>query len=390
MKSLSVRQLSGILARVAAELRDRFGLTLLAIGGGSAPALLDHLFNGTALRMRDFDLVLIADAPVEENLARQIGEALDSHDMRFLPRYVYPRRRSRGEGDLWVAGWGTLWDVHGVEVDLSIFHDETALELNGLLNIDRIRIPFGTRDSLNEVAAAMLTMGCPMAAIEAGLALDPCGGYQSYAQRTPQIVAWNAILASPIECAIRIVRACAQKLQLNQLHPELADPLSGAIIVGHERGDRFIRVRSLVKLFHDDRVGVELEMLHALGAFQNWLPDIACVIDRVGPGGLTQIFARADRDGRRDTDHHNAFAEAGEQGGDETSAVRLEALLLYMPPTRREIVLSEIAIAEPTFAALVRNQLPRVARRRARISGQHKIGTVPGAVIAAAGEPLAR
>ena len=43
--------------------------------------------------------------------------------------------------------------------------------------------------------------------------------------------------------------------------------------------------------------------------------------------------------------------------------VRLEALLLNMPPAKRERVLEEVAFAEPTFASLVRGQLPRVARR---------------------------
>jgi hypothetical protein len=364
MKSLSVRQLSAILATVAAELRDRFGLTKLAIGGGSAPALLDHLFSGTALRMRDLDLVLIADRPVEESLARAIGEALHSPEMRFLPRYVYPRRRSREEcKELWVAGWGLIWDVRGVEVDLSIFHDQDSLNLNGLMNVDRIRIPFSADLSLNTIAAEMLKAGSPEAAIAAGLAEDPYGGYASWVHRNPSIVAWNAILASPLECAIRIVRACAHKLHLSHLRPELADPLQYAIAQGHERGDRFIRVRSLVKLFHDDRVGAELEMLHELGGFLHWLPEIGIVIDRLGHGGLHALFTQADREGRRDADHHAAFAHAGEQGGDEVSALRLEALLLSMPRSKREGVLAEIARAEPTFASLVRNQLPRVARR---------------------------
>jgi hypothetical protein len=364
-KSLSVRQLSAILDVVATELRDRFGLSRLAIGGGSAPALLDHLFSGSALRMRDLDLVLVADRPVEQALAREIGQSLDSDDMRYLPRYVYPRRRSRGgaNGELWEAGWGLIWDVRGVEVDLSIFHDDAALELNGLMNVDRILIPFGTHATLNETAAAMLTAGSPEEAMAAALVHDPCGGYAGWVHRAPVIVAWNAILASPIECAIRIVRACAHKLHLAHLHAELADPLRAAILHGHERGDRFIRVRSLVKLFHDDRVGAELEMMHELGTFRHWLREIGDVIDRLGEGGLTKIFALADRVGRRDADHHAAFARAGEQGGDEISALRLEALLLHMPSGRRDSVLQEIARAEPTFAALVHDQLPRVERR---------------------------
>ena len=363
MKALPVRRLSGILSFVANELRDRFGLTRLYIGGASAPAMLDHLFAGNAQRMRDLDLILVAGSLIEEDLARRIGQALDSEDLRFLPRYVYPRLRSRGEETLWTAGWGLIWDSHGVEVDLSIFHDHQALELNGLMNIDRILIPFCAETSLNETGARMLTAGSAEAAMEAGLFTDPWGGYASWVHRAPVIVAWNAIHASPIECAIRIVRACANKLHLSHLHSELADPLRTAIIVGHNRGDRFLRVRNLVKLFHDERAGAELEMLHALGAFLHWLPEIGETIEKLGHGGLIAALAQAERDGGVDQQHHAAFVDAGEQGGDELSALRIEALLLNMPAARRERILDEIAVAEPLFASLVRAQLPRVARR---------------------------
>src|SRR5688500_1528605 len=81
MKALPVRRLSGILSLVADELRDRFGLTRLAIGGSSAPALLDHLFSGSALKMRDLDLIVIADRPVEEELLRRIGTSLHGEEL---------------------------------------------------------------------------------------------------------------------------------------------------------------------------------------------------------------------------------------------------------------------------------------------------------------------
>jgi hypothetical protein len=371
MKALPVRRLSAILELVTHELRERFGLTKLAIGGGSAPALLDHLFNGSALRMRDFDLVLAADRTVGQDLARAIGQALDSPDMRFLPRYIYPRRRSRNQNeDLWEAGWGTLWDVNGMEVDLSIFHDESALELNGLMNVDRVLIPLRTDMDLNEQAARMLSLGCAEASLAAGLYYDPTGGYRAWTNHSPAIVAWNAIHASPIECAIRIVRTCANKLHLTHLDGELADPLRAAILLGYDRGDRFIRVRTIVKLFHDDRAGVEMEMLNELGTFDNWLPEIGELIQRLGHGGLTTLFAQADREARHDLSHHAAFHHAGEQGADEVSALRLEAMLLKMPRNKRERLLEEVAIAEPTFAQMVRNQLPLVATRKSRTSGR--------------------
>ena len=367
-KALPIPRLSSILASVAAELRGRHGLTRLYVGGGSALGLLDHLFAGTALRMRDFDIFLIADRRVDEKLARSVGEALDSPELRFLPKYVYARRRTQSAREPVVAGWGALWDAHGVEVDLSIFHDDSALELNGLMNVDRILIPLPPDKTLNEIAAAILMAGSAEAAIMAGLVADPWGGYASWVHRSPAIVAWNAIHAAPIECAMRIVRACASKLHLNRLHPELADPLRAAILWGHERGWPFSRVRSFVKLLHDDRAGAELEMMHSLGTFKHWLPGIGEVIERLGHGGLIALLAQADREGRSDADHHAAFKEAGEQGGDEASALRLEALLLSMPPEQRDAVLTEIEIAEPTFASLVQEQLPHVEERRSASS----------------------
>ena len=234
------------------------------------------------------------------------------------------------------------------------------------MNVDRILIPLQSGVTLNEIAAKMLMAGSAEAAVEAGLVDDPDGGYACWLHRAPVIVAWNAIHASPIECGIRIVRTCVNKLHLSHLHPELADPLRAAIVLGHDRGDRFIRVRTIVKLFHDDRAGVELELMHELGTFRNWLPEIGDVIEKLGHGGLTTLFATADREGRKDANHHAAFARAGEQGGDELSALRLEALLLQMPAGKRERLLEEVAIAEPMFAALVRSQLPVVAQRHTR------------------------
>ena len=49
-----------------------------------------------------------------------------------------------------------------------------------------------------------------------------------------------------------------------------------------------------------------------------------------------------------------------------TAALRLEAMLLKMPRNKRERLLEEVAIAEPTFASLVRAQLPLVATRKSR------------------------
>ena len=359
MKAVSIARLGPIVDRVRPVLRAA-GLTDVAVGGASAPALLDHLFAGRELRMRDFDLVVVAGRPVDAELLRRIGEALDAPDFRFLPRYVYPRRRARGGSELWTAGWGAIWDALGVEVDVSVFHDEAALELNGLMDVDRILVPVPDGVSLAKAAGRLLHAGSADAARAAGLVVDRCGGYAGWTSGAPALVATHAVHASPIESAIRIVRTCATKLGLERLDERLAAPLRIAIRQGHQRGDRFLRVRNVVKLLHDPQAGVELEMLHALGAFSHWLPEIGDLVDHLGPGSLAALFAEADQAERWTADHRAAFAAAGEQGGDAVSGLRLEALLLEMTAAMRASLLDEVAVAEPTLAALVRAHLPAV------------------------------
>ena len=47
------------------------------------------------------------------DLNKTIGAALDSSDMRFLPHYVYPRRRSRHPDEpLWEAGADTAVSIN--------------------------------------------------------------------------------------------------------------------------------------------------------------------------------------------------------------------------------------------------------------------------------------
>lgn len=356
MKAVPLARLAAIVARVIPVLHEA-GLTDVSIGGASAPALLDHLLAGAQLRMRDFDLIAVAGRPVDAALLRRIGETLDAPDFRLLPRYIYPRKRSRGGPELWTAGWGAIWDARGVEVDVSVFHDEAAIELNGLMNVDRIRIPVDGAD-LVEVAGRLLRAGSGDAAVAAGLVLDPTGGYAGWTMGAPSLVTLPAVHASPIECAIRVVRTCATKLGLAHLEERLAAPLRAAIRGGHLRGDRFLRVRNVIKLLHDAPAGVELEMLHALGAFAHWLPEIGELVDRLGPGRLSTLFAEADRGKRWTGAHRDAFTAAGEQGGDAISGLHLEALLLEMAPAARQRLLEEVAAAEPTFAALVGSQLP--------------------------------
>ncbi|HYH78385.1 MAG TPA: hypothetical protein VEX86_01265 [Longimicrobium sp.] len=318
MKPLSLPRLGEILAIVAAGVRRELGPCRLAIGGGSAPALLDHLYAGTPLCMRDLDLILVAGRPVEAELARRIGAALDGPAMRFLPQYVYPRRRARASGDPWTAGWGVLWDSRGVEVDLSMFHDETALALNGLLDVDRILVPLPPDRPFEATVAAMQAAGSAAAARSGMLIDDPSGGYAAWSRRTPAIAAWHAVEASPVECAMRIVRTCVNKLGLVRLPAALAEPLRDAIARGPECGDRYVRVRTLIKLLHDERAGVELEMLQELGGFARWLPEIGAALDRAGGVG------------------------------------DLKVLLRVMSPAQRERVLAEFAVAEPGFASRVR------------------------------------
>ncbi|MEM1182217.1 MAG: hypothetical protein AAGM22_27965 [Acidobacteriota bacterium] len=340
--NLNLETLSAVSDLLLAGLEERYGYDTLWITAGSAVAVLDACLHGEPLRMRDFDLVLLAEREVTREWAGDLGEGLDRVGLRYIPRYLWTRQRFHPErpSEPWVAGWGVIFDARGLEVDLSIYHDAAAHDTNGLLDIHRVRIPINRTRPLRRVVEALRT-GSFEGAVAAGLVKDPWRGYAAWRRRSAKVVCWPPIELEPIQGAIRIVRECVQKLGQTTLDPALASDLRGAIQRGSSLDTAHLDSRNLLKVLGDDAAARELTLLAELGIFEDWLPGLGERILNLGFSALAERLR--------------------EKEGTSVPrvAARLAALLGPMAPKDRRAVLNAVALMEQGLAALTETLLPR-------------------------------
>lgn len=297
---LTLSWLQPVIDELCCGLHHTYGTHELRICAGTALALADHCFHGTPLTMRDFDLVLFADRRVTKSWARALADALSSPTLTFMPQHFWPRDRAcaRTPGHPWRAGWGVLFDAGGLELDLSLFHDEAAHETNGLLDINRVRLPMACEAGAFADLCEQLRSTTPEQAIARGLIEDPHGGYANWRARSAAIVGHEAIALEPIQSAIRIVRDFIQKLGCERLPAPLSADLRAALARGTSLDTRVLDARNLLKVLGDLDAARELALLVELEAFSGWLPSLHLALQHEGPAGLEAMFATPELSGR--------------------------------------------------------------------------------------------
>lgn len=289
---LTLPMLGRVFDELSLGLHTRCGARELRITAASAVTILDHCTRGLPLAMRDFDVVLFAERRVTQAWAEGLGEALSSPSLEYVPRLSWPRDRAHPDhpGRDWRAGWGLIFDAAGLEVDLSLFHDAEAHELNGLLDIHRVRLPLACAPGAFSRSCIALHGTAPEAAVASGLVEDPHGGYASWRARTARVVAWEAVALRPIQCAIRVVRDFVQKLGRDALPIELAAGLRRHLAAGSPLDTRALDARNLLKVLGDLDAARELALLGQLGAFAAWLPSLDESLRRLGVAGIEATF----------------------------------------------------------------------------------------------------
>ena len=342
-QALTLRRLDAIVQEILAGLAD-FGYDHLLITAGSAVTILDACLHGEPLRMRDFDLVLLADREVTRRWADKLGRSLDSPHLKYIPRYLWTRSRFHPERphEPWNAGWGLIFDADGLEVDLSIYHDAAAHETNGLLDIHRVRLPVSSHRPLGQLTAALARQPFE-SAIEKGLVEDPWSGYSAWRARRTRVVCWPPIHLEPIQGAIRVVRESVQKLKRTRLDPELANELSRAIRAGTSLDTAHLDSRNLLKVLGDEAAAVELLILEDLGVFEHWLSGLGRRISKLGRLNLTQLLSRREP-------------------STPWALTRLGNLLQDMTPADRHEVIETVGLMEEKLAAQLRQRLTTATR----------------------------
>jgi len=163
-------------------MHSRFGIDTVYIVGGSARSVLDATYGFQRLKMRDLDLFAVSNTrgratrTLTGRLARQLaGLGYHKHPLENRLRGD-PTRGKRGINNN--AGYGFFLDRPGDEtvVDISLLHSPAALQLNGPLNIDRIKIPIRAGQSLIDVWKQM--RGKPYHhLVQSGVVQDQDKGY---------------------------------------------------------------------------------------------------------------------------------------------------------------------------------------------------------------------
>ena len=337
-QALTLRRLDAIVQEILAGLAD-FGYDHLLITAGSAVTILDACLHGEPLRMRDFDLVLLADREVTRRWADKLGRSLDSPHLKYIPRYLWTRSRFHPERphEPWNAGWGLIFDADGLEVDLSIYHDAAAHETNGLLDIHRVRLPVSSRRPLGQLTAALAQQSFE-SAIEKGLIEDPWSGYSAWRARQARVVCWPPIRLEPIQGAIRVVRESVQKLKQTRLDADLAAELSRAIRAGTSLDTAHLDIRNLLKVLGDEAAATELLILEELGIFDHWLSGLGRRIVELGRQDLSRLL--------RHREPSTPWA-----------VTRLSHLLKSMAPTDQQEVIGAVGLMEQGLAAQLRHRL---------------------------------
>lgn len=181
------------------------GIEDLYICGGSARAILDHIYTGKILQIRDLDIAVLAHCTLSVDMMKTIAEDLERQKIgfnyahEFSSRIRMPDQIVVNAGIEYVAGYGFfMLAPNGSILDLSFFNSRFDLELNGLMDIDTTMIVLHQGESLEEFVKKAKKM--PLnTLIKEGVVLDPHHGYVNWVCHNPNIIRWKEIHGSTSE-----------------------------------------------------------------------------------------------------------------------------------------------------------------------------------------------
>jgi hypothetical protein len=186
------------------EILLRRGYRHSYIGGSSAREILDLIFFGSRISLRDLDIYLVKHGTAQpadisvlcEDICGEIGPLREKR--RANP--ALPGEACYG----YLAGYG----VHVSSPDrpilsLSVLHRTSDLALNGLFDIDTIFLVVPNDKPFHWYAERVRRD-------TADLVLDPYDGYRAWLAHSPRIVHWAEVERCYTRSAFRIVRSLAK------------------------------------------------------------------------------------------------------------------------------------------------------------------------------------
>ena len=263
-----LRELSAQIEGIQGALAETFGLERISVGGGSARSVLDAIYFGKPLDPRDVDLMVVAGRQVTAADARRIGRALE----RAIPgaRLVGVEPRPRGnprlppaESHRYIAGHGFFLMVNGRRFDVSLYHQQEDLDLNGALDIDTVRVPLDGGRTLVEVFDGVRGKSYRRA-VTAGLVSDPHRGYRSWQRNKLRVVHPAEIESKPALWSIRLARSYG-RAGYRHMPTQVVGLLRRAAAANHNQPDPALVKRYLGRLLEDPAADRELAWVARAG-----------------------------------------------------------------------------------------------------------------------------
>ncbi len=285
-----LRELSGQIEGIQTVLGQELGLDRISLGGGSARAVLDAIYFGKPLDPRDVDLMVVAGRQVSAADARRIGRALE----RAIPgaRLVGVEPRPRGnprlppaESHRYNAGYGLFLSVGGRRFDVSLYHQQDDLDLNGALDIDTIRLPLEGGRTLLDTFDGMRGLTYRRA-VNAGLVSDPHRGYRGWQRNRLRVVHPAEIESKPALWSIRLARSYG-RAGYREMPDQVVGLLRRAAAANDNQPDPALVKRYLGRLLEDPRADSELEWVVRTG-----LIDQRVISSHVRPTRNARVIAR--------------------------------------------------------------------------------------------------
>lgn len=286
------------------------------VAGGSARAVLDHVFFGTELAWNDLDVfVVLPEREIDAGRAVEIARALEEGGVgTFLPETMVERVRPDAHDETIVhkAGHAVAFKTpyQRQKLDIGLIPESCGLPLNGLFTIERVQIPingaWGLSDFIgraeDEFASCRKLCGDAARARnlayhrlrDAGLVIDHGGGgYELWLRGEVAIHNRNYLKHDPWGMAIRIVRMYAKVGQ--QLPPALREEMRAASGKKIELEDRQRFERHLFRLLRDLKAAEELKTLGDTGFLERFDPQLAALVGESTLQDLNRLFENADR-----------------------------------------------------------------------------------------------
>lgn len=346
---------SAALEAVRLGLKERFGISELFIGGGSARALLDAMYLGRALDMRDLDVFVIAGPEVNETKARAVGEELESKTVGvFSADDLRPRPRGNPAlpepaRSLYNTGFGFFFKHDEDIFDLIMVKTKADLDLNGLFDFDSVLLKVG--DEGLESVLGKVAQQAPADLIKAGVLSDAHQGYEHWLSGLGTVAHWAEVEREPASQSLRVARSLT-KIGHQEVPAELLPRLRRGVDADDRRTNPLQIVRGFMKILEDKKAVSELLMIKDTGVLRRWCP------------ALERLFSKHDR----------LSLERLVKGG--SAEDRLERILDAMPAGDRLRLLRDLrAVKVAADPELVRQQIERALNE---VYGAWTAGLPPG------------